>query len=142
MHLDAMDTTENLLVVELPSGPIVRNNSLRTNHACSLCGLYGHYSHHCQDFSEFRMALANLHHHSLESEITLIEEVHPPPPSSDTMPIYMMSSSTDPLVSTINDGLSNLSLHCFRNDEEILESLTALEYPWDNMHHRSFFLPE
>ena len=53
-----------------------------------------------------------------------------------------MSSFTDPLVSTITDGPSNLSLHCFRNDEEILEALTAPEYPWDDMHHRSFFLPE
>ena len=71
------------------------------------------------------MALADLHHHSLESEITLIEEVHPPPPSSDTMSIYMMSSSTDPLISTITDSPSNMSLCFFLNDEEILEALTA-----------------
>ena len=73
------------------------------------------------------MALADLHQHSLESEITLIKEVHPPPPSSNTMSIYMMSSSTDPLVSTSNNGPSDLSLHCFYNDEEILEALIALE---------------
>ena len=71
------------------------------------------------------MALADLHQHFLESEITLIEEVHPPPPSSDTMSIYMMSSSTNPLVSTSNDGPSDLSLRCFRYDEEILEALTT-----------------
>ena len=59
------------------------------------------------------MALASLRQHSLESEITLIEEVHPPPPSLDTMSIYMMSSSTDPLVSTITDGPSDLSLLLF-----------------------------
>ena len=88
------------------------------------------------------MDLADLRQHSLESEITLIEEVHHPPPSSDTMSIYMMSSCTDPLVSTINEGPADLSRHYFHNDEEILESLTALEYPWDNMHHRLFFLPE
>ena len=88
------------------------------------------------------MDLADLRQHSLESEITLIEEVFPPLPSSDTMSIYMMSSSTDPLVSTTNDGPSDLSLRCFRNDEEILKSLTAPEYPWDNMQHPSFFLPE
>ena len=88
------------------------------------------------------MLLANLRQHSLESEITLIEEVHPPPPSSDTMSIYMMSSSTDPLVSTTNDGPSDLSLHCFCNDEEMLEALTTLKYPWDDMHHRSLFLPK
>ena len=179
------------------------------------------------------MALADLRHHSLESEVTLIEEFHPQPPSLDTMSIYMMSSSTDPIVSTITDdpsnlslplfsqpqpqpqlpgkhwgsfpintilflflpsrivsksaletlnlqdfrlgdpvwylepptvplrpqdvlthvqpiemmlhlppGPSNMSLHCFSNDEEILEALIAPEYPWDDMHHRSFFLPE
>ena len=87
------------------------------------------------------MALANLRQHALESEITLIDEVHSPPPSSDTMSIYMMSSSTDPLISTIADGPLDLSHHCFCNDKEILESLTASEYPWDDMHHRSFFLP-
>ena len=59
------------------------------------------------------MALADLRHHSLESEITLIEEVHPLPPSSDTVSIYMMSSSADPLVSTITDGPLDLSLSLF-----------------------------
>ena len=58
------------------------------------------------------------------------------------MSIYMMSSSTDPLVSTITNDPSDLSLRCFRNDEEILEALTTPEYPWDGMHHRSFFLPK
>ena len=72
-----MDTNENIPVVELPTAPIVRNKALRTNHACALCGLYGHYAHHCQDLPEFQIALADLRQHSLESEITLIEEVHP-----------------------------------------------------------------
>ena len=58
------------------------------------------------------------------------------------MSIYMMSISTDPLISTITNGPSNMSLHCFHNDEEILESLTSPEYPWDDMHHRAFFLPK
>ena len=81
-----MDTNENIPVVELPTMPVVRNKALRTNHAYALCGLYGHYSHHCQFLPELRMALADLCHHSLESEITLIDEVHPPPPSLDTSP--------------------------------------------------------
>ena len=88
------------------------------------------------------MALSNLLQHSLESEITLIEEFHPPPPSSDTMSIYMMYSSIDPLISMIPEGPLDLSHRCFCNDEDILEALTALEYPWDNMHHHSFFLLE
>ena len=112
-HVDAMDTNENIPVVELPTAPIVRNKALRTNHACALCRLYGHYSHYCQEFPNFRITLANLHQHSLESEITLIEEVHPPSPSSDTMSIYIMSSSTDPLVSTITNGPSDISLLLF-----------------------------
>ena len=58
------------------------------------------------------------------------------------MSIYMMSNSTALLVSTINDSPSDLSLHRFCNDEDILEALTAPEYPWDDMHHCSFFLPE
>ena len=58
------------------------------------------------------------------------------------MSIYMFSSSPDQLIPISNDGPSELSLHCFNNDEEILEALTAPEYPWDDLHHRSFFLPE
>ena len=72
-HLDAMDTNENLPVVELLSALVARNKALRTNHACALCSLYGHYSHHFQDFPEFRMALDDLRQHSLKSKITLIE---------------------------------------------------------------------
>ena len=58
------------------------------------------------------------------------------------MSIYMISNSTDPLISSSIDGPSDLSLHCFSNDEEILKDLTSPEYPWDDMHHRSFFLLE
>ena len=58
------------------------------------------------------------------------------------MSIYMMSSSLDQLNPMSNNIPSDLSIHCFKNDEEILEALTAPEYPWDDMHHRSFFLPE
>ena len=54
----------------------------------------------------------------------------------------MVSSSTYPLIPTVTDNSSNLSHHSFCNDKEILEALTAPEYPWDNMHHRSFFIPE
>ena len=84
---------------------VVLNKALRTNNACSLYSLYGQYSHHCQDLPEFQMDLADLRQHSLDSEITLIKEIHPPPPSSDTM-----YSSTDPLVSTITNGPLDLSL--------------------------------
>ena len=73
VHLDAVDTNESLPMVELPSVATVKKKSLRTNHAYTLCGLYGHYSQHCQELHEFRMALADLQQHSLESKITLIK---------------------------------------------------------------------
>ena len=88
------------------------------------------------------MALANLRQHAFQSKITLIEEVHPPPPSLDTMSIYMISNSTDPLISLITDSPLDLSHRLFFNDEEILEALTTPKYPWEDMHHCSFFLPE
>jgi len=35
-------------------------------------------------------------------------------------------------------GSSSLVFHY---DEEILEALNAPDYPWDDMHHRSYFSP-
>ena len=66
----------------------------------------------------------------------------PPPPSLDTMSIYMVSSSTYLLIPAVIDNSSNLSHHCFYNDEEIIEALTPPEYPWYDMHPHSFFIPE
>ena len=137
-----MDTTENTLVVILLSGPIVKNKCLRTNHACTLCGLYGNYYYHFQDLDEFQTALSNLQKHSLASEITVIEKIHPLTLSSRTMTIYMIPISNDPSTfETINDP-TTLTNHCFSNNEEILEALINPEYPWDDMHHCSFFIPE
>ena len=72
----------------------------------------------------------------------MIEEIHPPPSSSETMSIYMVSSSIELLILAVINSPSDMSHHCFCNDEEILEALIAPEYPWDDMHHRSFFIPE
>ena len=44
------------------------------------------------------------------------------------------------MISSSTSDPSDLSFHCFSNDEEILEALTTPKYPWDDMHHRSFFL--
>ena len=72
----------------------------------------------------------------------MIEEIHPLASSLDMMAIYMMSSSTLPHISATIDDSSEKSLRFFPNDEEILKPLIDLEYPWDDMHHRSFFLLE
>ena len=112
-HLDAMDMVENALIFDLLNLPMAKKKSLRTNHACTLCGLYVNYSHHCQDLAKFWTAMSNIWKHSLEFEITIIEEIHPSVPSSYTMTIYMVSISNDPSTSeTIDDpsALSNIFL--------------------------------
>jgi len=35
-----------------------KNNQLRTNHPCAICGTYGHYTHHCPHWPEFREVAA------------------------------------------------------------------------------------
>ena len=63
------------------------------------------------------------------------EEILPPvsPPFEEINTIYMISSATTP-------SSTDLTTQTFRTDEEILEALTAPEYPWDDMYHRSYFL--
>ena len=47
----------------------------------------------------------------------------------------MISSATTP-------SSTDLTTQTFRTDEEILKAITAPEYPWDDMHHRSYFIPD
>ena len=119
-----------------------------------LCDVYGHYSHHCPDLPDFRLALLDLNNPVLETEnLTIREilpsyldpetsqlpivEIHPPESSAseEFENIYMFSSVTNP-------SATDLTTHTFYSDEEILEALTAPDYPWDDMHHRSYFLPD
>ena len=44
--------------------------------------------------------------------------------------------------STTNPSSIDLITQIFRNDEEILETLTTPDYPWEDMHHHSYFLPK
>ena len=73
----------------------------------------------------------------LETAPLTIEEIHPLVSSSseEVNTIYMISF-------VITPSSTNLTTQTFRTDEEILEALTAPDYPWDDMHHRSYFLPE
>ena len=73
----------------------------------------------------------------LETAPPTIEEIHPPrsPTSREVNTIYMISSATTP-------SSTDLTTQTFCTDEEILEALTAPEYPWDDMHHHSYFLPD
>jgi hypothetical protein len=50
----------------------------------------------------------------------------------------IVSSSPFSMVTTSSMGSISLVFH---NDEDIIESLNAPDYPWDDMHHRSYFSP-
>ena len=152
--MQPLDDDPTILVVHLESTPTPRDKSLRTNHPCALCDVYGHYSHHCPDLPDFRLALLDLNNPELGTEnLTIHEilpsdldpetaqlpivEIHPPESSAseEFENIYMFSSVTTP-------STTDLTTRSFYSDEEILEALTAPDYPWDDMHHRSYFLPD
>ena len=48
------------------------------------------------------------------------------------------SSSTSSIVVL---DLLDLSSSTFNFNEEIMEALSLLDYPWDDMHHHAYFLP-
>ena len=157
-----LDDDPTIPVVHLDSTPMPRDKSLRTNHSCALCDVYGHYSHHCPDLPEYRIALFEMNNLDLEtknltieeilpsdldlettqlpiveilpSDLDLettqptIEEIHPPVSShsEEINTIYMISSAPTP-------SSTDLTTQTFRTDKEILEALTASDYPWDDM---------
>ena len=87
--------------------------------------------------------LSDLHKHSHKSEIIVLEKMHPLTSSSDTNnTIYMISIPSSPSPSSTIEYPSDLSTCYFHNEEEILEALLTLEYPWDDIHHHSFFIPD
>ena len=132
-----LDDDPTIPVVYLDPTPTPRDKSLRTNHSCPICGIYGHYTNHCPDLLDYRAALFEMNNLDLETAPLTIEEIHPPVSSSseEVNTIYMISSVTTP-------SSTDLTTQTFRTDEEILEALIAPDYPWDDMHHHSYFLPE
>ena len=132
-----LDDNPSIPVVQLESTPKPRDKSLRTNHPCAICGVYGHYTNHCPDLPDYRVALYEMNNLDLETAPPTSEEILPPvsPPFEEINTIYMISSAPTP-------SSTDLTTQTFHTDEEILEALTAPEYPWDDMHHRSYFLPD
>ena len=76
-HMCTIVDIDDTLVVNVPNIPTVKNKLLRMNHLCAVCGLYGHYSHHFPNLPKYWSLLTTFHTHSLESEITVLEEIHP-----------------------------------------------------------------
>jgi hypothetical protein len=58
------------------------------------------------------------------------------PPSSSSPEENHMVTVTD---ITLYDPLYSHQFHC---DEDILEELNTLDYPWDALHHRALFFPQ
>ena len=126
--MQLLDDDPTIPVVHLDSTPKPRDKSLRTNHSCAICGVYGHYTVHCPDLPEYRAALFEMNNLDLETAPLTIEEIHSPVSSSseEINTIYMISSAPTP-------SSTNLTTQTFRTDKEILEALTASDYPWDDM---------
>ena len=118
----------------------MRNKSLRTNLPYTLCRLYGHYYHHYQELAEFWDTLSQFQKHSLESEVTAFEEIHPPVSSSTTTTIYMISSSNTPSVSSPMEDLPDLSWHHCQDDGEIYKTTTSFT-PFPFNHGVELVLP-
>ena len=140
-----LDDDPTIPVFHLDPTPTPHDKSLRTNHSCALCDVYGHYSHHCPDLPEYRIALFEMNKLDLETANLTIEEIlpsdldlettqlpiveiHSPVSSSseEINTIYMISSAPTP-------SSTNLTTQTFRTNKEILEALTASDYPWDDM---------
>ena len=133
--------TDDALVVHVPSIPVVKNKLLQTNHPCAICGLYGHYSHHCPNFPKYRSLLSDRRKHSCESEITILEEIHPLTSSSNTNNIvYMISTSNSPSSSSTTEDPPDISQHHFHGEEEILENTTSFT-PFHLVHSVESILP-
>ena len=52
------------------------------------------------------------------------------------------NTSVPSSTSTVLPDPPGSSAHVFHSDESILEAMNAPDYPWDDMHHRSYFLPQ
>jgi hypothetical protein len=46
------------------------------------------------------------------------------------------------ITKTILLDVPSVGSHIFQSNKDILESMTSSNYPWDDMHHRSYFLSQ
>ena len=59
----------------------------------------------------------------------------------DVAHVSLSSHDDDSGISTATGGLPSSSHPIFHSDEDIMEALTDPDFPWDDMHHRAYFLP-
>jgi hypothetical protein len=64
----------------------------------------------------------------------------------DLDPITLKMDEEDPVLKPVWDTSSSFSPYFLNGtlplDEEIVEAMNGSDKPWDDMHHRSYFLPE
>jgi len=63
-------------------------------------------------------------------------------PNLDDAYVYLFSHEDDSGRSSPLCCLSFSSPPIFHSDEDIMETMTTLDYPWDDMHHHAYFLPQ
>jgi hypothetical protein len=66
--------------------------------------------------------------------------------SVDPDPVTSQTDEEDPVLKPIWATSSSFSHDCLDDtlpsDEAIIEAMNGSDRPWDDMHHRSYFLPE
>jgi hypothetical protein len=60
----------------------------------------------------------------------------------DPTPAQELDLVLEPICDQYSLATTNYLDLVFPSDEDIIEALTGLDRPWDDLHHRSYFLPE
>jgi hypothetical protein len=85
-------------------------------------------------------------HAGMSTPLSVAEVAYSMVQKTSSTPDLIPAQELDPLLDPIwaQDSLVNTdSLDLvLPSDEDILEAMTSLDKPWDDLHHRSYFLPE
>lgn len=63
-------------------------------------------------------------------------------PNHDDAYVNLVSHEDASGSSSSSCGLSSSSPPIFHSDEDIMEAMTTPTYPWDDIHHHVYFLPQ
>ena len=85
-------------------------------------------------------------HAGMSTPLSAIEIAYSLVQQASATPDLISAQDLDPLLETIwaQDSLAttySLDL-VLPSDEVVIEAMTSLDKPWEDLHHRSFFLPE
>jgi hypothetical protein len=84
--------------------------------------------------------------HGLAMPLSMVEVAYSIIERASTDPDPTPAQELDPVLEPIWDQGSladtNYLYLVLHSDEAIIEAMTSLERAWDDLHHRSYFLPE